>query len=90
MLDSLSKRFSKVKNYCPIATLLDPRYKDLAFASEETLEKGKKWLKEEAEELAMLEEEDSCPPLEGPEQDEGLDPETKQQKIHQPTLVDTL
>ncbi len=47
-------------------------------------------LKEEAEELAMLREDDPCPLLEGPEQDEGLHPETKKQKIHQPTLVKTL
>ncbi len=38
----------------------------------------------------MLREDGPCPLLEGPEQDEGLDPETKKQKIHQPTLVDTL
>ncbi len=47
-------------------------------------------LKEEAEELAMLVEDGPCPLLEGPEQDEGLDPETKKQKIYQPTLVNTL
>lgn len=89
MLDCLTKRFSEAK-ICVLGTLLDPRYKALAFASEETLEKGKKLLKEEAEELAILKEEDPCPPLEGPEQDEGLDPETKKQKIHQPTLMGTL
>ncbi len=50
----------------------------------------KKWLKEEADEHAMLREDDPCPLLEEPEQDEGLDPETKKQNIHQPTLVDTL
>ncbi len=38
----------------------------------------------------MLIEDGPCPLLEGPEQDEGLDPETKKQKIHQPTLVNTL
>ncbi len=38
----------------------------------------------------MLTEDGPCPLLEGPEQDEGLDPETKKQKIHQPTLVNTL
>jgi len=38
----------------------------------------------------MLMEDGPCPLLEGPEQDEGLDPETKKQKINQPTLVDTL
>ncbi len=38
----------------------------------------------------MLREDGPCPLLEGPEQDEGLDPETKKQKIHQPTLVNTL
>ncbi len=38
----------------------------------------------------MLREDDPCPLLEEPEQDEGLDPETKKQNIHQPTLVDTL
>ncbi len=38
----------------------------------------------------MLREDGPCPLLEGPEQDEGLDPDTKKQKIHQPTLVDTL
>ncbi len=54
------------------------------------LRKEKKWLKEEAEELTMLREDGPCPVLEGSEQDEGLDPETKKQKIHQPTLVNTL
>ncbi|KAL1268603.1 hypothetical protein QQF64_033966 [Cirrhinus molitorella] len=38
----------------------------------------------------MTREDDLCPPLEGHEQEDGLDPETKKQKIHQPTLVDTL
>ncbi len=38
----------------------------------------------------MLIEDGPCPLLEGPEQDEGLDPETKKQKIYQPTLVNTL
>ncbi|RXN24106.1 zinc finger BED domain-containing 4-like protein [Labeo rohita] len=92
MLDSLTRRFSKAEEtkILVLATLLDPRYKARAFASEETLEKGKKWLKDEAEEFAKLRDDDPCPPLEGPEQDEGLDPETKKQKIHQPTLVDTL
>lgn len=47
------------------------------------------WLKEEAKELGELREIPSPPPK-GPEQDEGLDPETKKQRIHQPTLVDTL
>ncbi len=37
----------------------------------------------------MLIEDGPCPLLEGPEQDEGLDPETKR-KIHQPTLMNTL
>ncbi len=38
----------------------------------------------------MLIEDGQCPLLEGPEQDESLDPETNKQKIHQPTLVNTL
>ncbi len=38
----------------------------------------------------MLREDNPCPLLEGPEQDMGLDPETKKQKIHHPTLVNTL
>ncbi len=38
----------------------------------------------------MLREDSPCPLLEGPEQDEVLDPETKKLKIHQPTLVNTL
>ncbi len=38
----------------------------------------------------MLREDGPCPLLEGPDQDESLDPETKKQKIHQPTLVNTL
>ncbi len=37
----------------------------------------------------MLIEDGPCPLPEGPDQDECLDPETKQ-KIHQPTLVNTL
>ncbi len=54
------------------------------------LRKEKKLLKEETEELAMLIEDGQCPLLEGPEQDESLDPETNKQKIPQPTLVNTL
>lgn len=44
MLDSLTKWFSKAEEtkILVLATLLDPRYKARAFASEETLEKGKK------------------------------------------------
>ncbi len=38
----------------------------------------------------MLREDGPCPLLEGPEQDEGLDPQTKKQKIHQLTLVNTM
>ena len=94
MLDSLTKRFSKAEEtkVLFLATLLDPRYKARAFVSEETVEKGKLWLKEEAEEqLGELREEDPSPAPERPEQDEDLDPETKKQRrIHQPTLLNTL
>ncbi|KTF76385.1 hypothetical protein cypCar_00040454 [Cyprinus carpio] len=38
----------------------------------------------------MLREDEPRPLIEGPEHDEGLDPETKKQKIHQPTSVDPL
>ncbi len=38
----------------------------------------------------MRREDGPCPLLEGPEQNEGLDSETKKQTIHQPTLVNTL
>lgn len=50
MLDSLTRRFSKAEdtNSLVLATVLDPRYKDKAFTSAETVEKAKDWLKEEA------------------------------------------
>lgn len=50
MLDSLTRRFSKAEDTkcLVLATVLDPRYKDKAFTSAETVEKAKDWLKEEA------------------------------------------
>lgn len=94
MLDSLSKRFSKAEETkcLVLATLLDPRYKGHAFASEITLQNAKLWLQQEAEEHGAPREERPSSTAETPEGDEGSesDPEAKKQKMHQSTLLDTL
>lgn len=43
MLDSLTRQFSKAEDTkcLVLATVLDPRYKDKAFTSAETVEKAK-------------------------------------------------
>jgi hypothetical protein len=51
MKESLIKRFAKLEEtkHVVLACLLDPRYKDNAFSSDNTIEKAKQWLKDEVE-----------------------------------------
>ncbi|GLD48622.1 zinc finger BED domain-containing protein 4-like isoform X1 [Lates japonicus] len=85
MLDSLTRRFSKAEDTkcLVLATVLDPRYKDKAFTSAETVEKAKDWLKEEAAH-------DTAKTVEETGEAEAAAKRQRVQTDPPPTLVDSL